>query len=39
MLAVLLLDKHLGKDELADSLEKFDDFDVFKRKEGQSIQE
>ena len=29
--------KHLAKDDLADSLEKFDNFDDFKRKEGQSI--
>ena len=33
------LDKHLGKDELADSIEKFEDFDDFKRKEGQTIHE
>ena len=29
----------MGKDDLADSLEKFDDFDDFKRKKRQSIQE
>ena len=33
------LDKHLGKDDLADSLDKFEDFDEFSRKDGQSIQE
>ena len=33
------LDKHLGKDDLADSIEKFEDFDDFKRKDGQTIQE
>ena len=31
------LDQYLSKDDLADSLEKIDDFDDFKRKEGQSI--
>ena len=29
------LDKHLGKDDLADSLDKFEDFDEFSRKDGQ----
>ena len=33
------LDKHLQKDELADTLEKFEDFENFKRKEGQSMHE
>ena len=33
------LDKHLGKDDLVDSLDKFEDFDEFSRKDGQSIQE
>ena len=33
------LDKHLAKDELTDSLEKFEDFDDFTRTEGQSIEE
>ena len=33
------LDKHLAKDELTDSLEKFEDFDDFTRKEGQTIEE
>ena len=36
---IAFLDKHLGKDDLADSIEKFEDFDDFKRKEGQTIQE
>ena len=29
----------MGKDDLADSVEKFDDFDDFQRNEGQTIQE
>ena len=33
------LDKHLGKDDLSDSVEKFDEFDDCQRKEGQTIQE
>ena len=33
------LDKHLAKDDLSDSLEKFEDFEDFKRVEGQSINE
>lgn len=33
------LDKHLAKDDLADSLEKFEDFDDYRRKEGQTIHE
>ena len=33
------LDKHLSKDDLTDSLDKFEDFDNIERKEGQSIQE
>ena len=32
------LDKHLAKDELTDSLEKFEDFDDFTRTEGQDIE-
>ena len=40
-LTVLLnfLNKHLAKDELSDSLEKFEDFEDYKRAEGQSINE
>lgn len=40
-LTVLLnfLDKHLAKDDLTDSLEKFEDFDDFYRNEAQSIHE
>ena len=38
-LLIEFLDKHLAKDDLTDSLEKFDDFDDFRRKEGQSIHE
>ena len=33
------LDQHLAKDDLSDSLEKFEDFEDFKRAEGQSINE
>ena len=33
------LDKHLAKDEISDSLEKFEDFEDYKRAEGQSINE
>lgn len=33
------MDKHLAKDYLSDSLEKFEDFEDFKRAEGQSINE
>ena len=36
---IAFLDKHLGKDDLADSIEKFEDFDDFKRNDGQTIQE
>ena len=36
---IAFLDKHLGKDDFADNIEKFEDFDDFKRKEGQTIQE
>ena len=36
---IAFLDKHLAKDDLADSVEKFDDFDDFKREDGQSIHE
>ena len=32
-----VLDKHCGKDELVDSLEKFEDFESFEREDGQSI--
>lgn len=40
-LTVLLnfLDKHLAKDDLTDCLEKFEDFEDFKRADGQSINE
>ena len=38
-LLIEFLDKHLAKDDLTDSLEKLDDFDEFRRKEGQSIHE
>ena len=31
------LDKHCGKDELVDSLEKYEDFESFEREDGQSI--
>jgi len=33
------LDQHLAKDDLTDSLEKFEDFEDFKRLDGQSIAE
>ena len=36
---IAFLDKHLAKDDLADSVEKFDDFDDFRREDGQSIYE
>ena len=36
-LLIEFLDKHLAKDDLTDSLDKFDEFDDFRRKEGQSI--
>ncbi|ESP01713.1 hypothetical protein LOTGIDRAFT_172470 [Lottia gigantea] len=36
---ITILDKHLGKDELVDSLEKYEDFEDFKWKETQSITE
>ncbi|CAC5372113.1 unnamed protein product [Mytilus coruscus] len=36
---VEFLDKHLAKDDLADSLEKFEDFEDFTRPKGQSIHE
>jgi len=36
---IRFLDKHLAKDDLTDSLEKFEDFDDFRRSEGQSISE
>ena len=31
---IAFYDKHLGKDDLADSIEKFEDFDDFKKKTG-----
>ena len=34
---IQFLDLHLGKDDLADSLEKFEDFEDFSREKGQSI--
>ena len=36
---IAFLDKHLAKDDLADSVEKIDDFDDFRREDGQSIHE
>ena len=33
------LDKHLAKDDLADNLEKFEEFEDLKRSEGQSMNE
>jgi len=36
---ITFLDKHLAKDDLSDSLEKFEDFEDFQRVEGQSVQE
>lgn len=36
---VQFLDKHLKKDDLADNLEKFEDFEDFTRPEGPSIHE
>ncbi len=36
---VTFLDKHLGKDDLTDSLEKFEEFEDFKREEGQNVYE
>ena len=36
---IAFLDKHLAKDDLPDSLEKFDDFDDFRRNDGQAINE
>ena len=36
---IKFLDKHLAKDDLTDSLEKFEDFDDYHRTEGQSISE
>lgn len=33
------LDKYSAKDDLADSLEKFEDFQDFERSDGQSINE
>ena len=36
---ITFMDKHLAKDDLADSLKKFEDFDDYRRKEGESIQE
>lgn len=34
---IKFLDKHLAKDDLADSLDKFEDFEDFSRSEGQSV--
>ena len=39
LLTFLYTCKHLGKDNLTDSVEKFGDFDNFQRIEGQTIQE
>ena len=36
---IQFLDKHLKKDDLTDSIEKFEEFDNNKRAEGQSITE
>ena len=36
---IKFLDKHLKKDELTDTIEKFEDFENFQRAEGQSITE
>ena len=36
---LIFLDQHLAKDDLSDSLEKFEDFDDFFRSQGQSITE
>ncbi len=36
---IVFMDKHLGKDDLTDSLEKFEDFENFKRTTDQSITE
>ena len=36
---IAFLDKHLAKDDLADTVEKFDDFDDFRTEDGQSINE
>ena len=33
------LDQHLAKDDLTDSLEKFEDFEDFKRADGQLVNE
>ena len=33
------LDKHLAKNDLADSLEKFEEFEDLNRREGQSMNE
>ena len=38
-LLIKFLDQHLGKDDLADSLEKFEDFEDFSRQKGQTISE
>ena len=35
--SVKFLEEKLGKDDLADSLEKFEDFEDFRREEGQSV--
>ena len=36
-LLVTFFDKHLAKDDLSDSLEKFTDFENYERREGQTI--
>ena len=36
---IAFLDKHLAEDDLADSVENFDDFDDFRREDGKSIHE
>ena len=38
-LLIAFMDKHLGKDDLAYSLEKFEDFEEYRRKAGQSMAE
>ena len=37
IILLIFLDKHCGKDELVDSLEKYEDFESFEREDGQSI--
>ena len=38
-LLIAYMDKHLGKDDLADSLEKYEEFEEYKRESGQSMTE